>query len=216
MAVANLDAKYGFGKSQPKGANKYRGEILIAQFNNLTEASHAREVLMGFGYPEDSASMIELYHIAPNGGTAQAASQPTVNRVLKVGAILVGIIFITLASLLMEAVFGSAEIGVMLLVWIILTVGGTVICFFIGAMVVMLINSKAADWGLEAVAQAKIWINVELRTPIEKMLKESRSQRGKIWISVKLRTPGDARAIERKWREIVPKRSDLWIIQARD
>jgi hypothetical protein len=52
------------------------------------------------------------------------------------------------------------------------------ICCFIGAIVWKLINSKAVDWGLEAV------------------------KRGKILISVKLRAPDDARKIERIWREI--------------
>jgi hypothetical protein len=104
----------------------------------------------------------------------------------------------------------------MIPVWVLLTAAGVMICFFIGEMVWRFINSEVAGWGLEAMERWKIWTIVKLRVPMEQLLKGSPRPRGKIWLSVKLRTPGDANKIERKWREIAPKRHDLWIIQARD
>jgi hypothetical protein len=157
---------------------KYGSDVLIARFNNLTEAHHAQQALTGFGYPRDAMTVVELSHIARKVGYAQDESQPVINRVLKLGAILISTIFITLASLFVKSIFSPAEIGAMILVWITLMAGGVMICCFIGAMIWRLINSKAVDWGLEAV------------------------KRGKILISVKLRAPGDAREIERIWREI--------------
>jgi hypothetical protein len=216
MAAANLKSTSSFGESQPENDKKYGNDLLIARFNNLTEAHHAQQALMGFGYPEDVVTVVELSHIAPKVRYAQDASQPAINRVLKVGAILVGTIFITLASLFVKSIFSLVEIGMMILIWITLTAGGLMICFFIGAMIWKLINSKAADWGLEAVKRGKMLINVKLRPQIEQMLKETRRRRGKIWVSVKLRAPGDARKIERRWREMAPTRPDVWIIQARD
>jgi hypothetical protein len=215
MAAANLKSTSSFGESQPESDKKYGNDLLIARFNNSTEAHHAQQVLTRFGYPEDAVTVIELSHIAPKVWYAQDASQPAINRVLKVGAILVGTIFITLASLFVKSIFSPAELGVMILVWITLTAGGMMICFFIGAVVWRSINSTV-DWGLEAVKRGRIWISVKLRTAIKQMLKDGRRQRGKFWISVKLRAPGDAREIERVWREIAPNRIDLWIIQTRD
>jgi hypothetical protein len=159
-------------------SKRYGSDVLIARFNNLTEAHHARQILTGFGYPKDAVTMVELSHVARKVRYAQDISQPPINRILKLGAILISTIFIILASLFTKSIFSPMEIGVMVLVWITLTVGGVLICCFIGAMVWRLINSKAVDWGLEAV------------------------KRGKILISVRLRSPGDAREIERIWKEI--------------
>jgi hypothetical protein len=161
-----------------ESSKKYGSDVLIARFDNLTEAHHAQQVLTGFGYPRDAVTVVELSHIARKVKYAQDASQPAINRILILGAILVSTIFITLASLFVRSIFSPAEIGVMILVWITLMAGGVMICCFIGAVVWKLINSKAVDWGVEAV------------------------KRGKILISVKLRAPGDAREIERKWKEI--------------
>jgi hypothetical protein len=163
----------------PSESDKKCGsDVLVARFNNLTEAHRAQQVLKSFGYPRDAVTVVELSHIARRIGYAQEATQPAINRVLKFCAILVSIIFITLASLFVKSIFSPAEIGAMILVWITLMAGGVMICCFIGAIVWRLVNSKAVDWGLEAV------------------------KRGKILISVKLRAPGDAREIERIWREI--------------
>jgi hypothetical protein len=161
-----------------ESGRKYGSDMLIGRFNNLTEAHHAQQILTGFGYPRDAVTVVELSHIARKVGYARDPSQPTINRVLIFSAILVSTIFITLASLFVKSIFSPAEIGVMILVWITLMAGGVMICCFIGAIVWKLINSKAVDWGLEAV------------------------KRGKILISVKLRAPDDARKIERIWREI--------------
>jgi hypothetical protein len=157
---------------------KYGSDVLIARFNNLTEAHHAQQVLTDFGYSRDAVTVVELSHVARKIGYAPDASQSAVNRALKFGAILMSTVFITLASLFVKSIFNPAEIGVMILVWITLMAGGVMICCFIGAMVWKSINSRVVDWGLEAV------------------------KRGKILISVKLRAPGDAREIERIWREI--------------
>jgi hypothetical protein len=159
-------------------SKKYGSDILIARFNNLTEAHHARQILSGFGYPKDAVTMVELSHVARKVKYAHDVSQPLINRILKLGAILTSTTFIILASLFTKSIFSPMEIGAMILVWITLMVGGVLICCFIGAMVWRLINSKAVDWGLEAV------------------------KRGKILISVRLRSPGDAREIERVWKEI--------------
>jgi hypothetical protein len=161
-----------------ESGKKNGGDVLVARFNNLTEAHHAQRVLTGFGYPRNAVTVVELSHVARKIGYAQDPSQSTANRVLKFSAILISTIFITLASLFVKSIFSPAEIGVMILVWITLMAGGVMICCFIGAVVWKLINSRAVDWGLEAV------------------------KRGKILISVKLRAPGDAREIERIWRDI--------------
>jgi hypothetical protein len=216
MVAGNLKPTSSFGEFQPESGKKYGSEVLIARFNNLTEANHAQQILTGFGYPEDAVTMVELSHITPKAGYAQDASQLTINRVLIFSAILVSTIFITLASLFVKSIFSPAEIGVMIPVWITLTAGGVMICYFIGAMVCRLINPKAIDRGLEAMKLWKILISVKLIILIEQMLKDSRRQRGKIWISVKLRTPGDAEELEQILREIAPNRPDLWIIQTKD
>jgi hypothetical protein len=205
MAAANI-----------KSTSGYVSDVLIARFNNLTEAHHAQQVLSGFGYSEDAVTMVKLSHIAPKVEHAQDAPEPVIDQALKFGALLVSTIFITLASLFVKGIFSPADIALMILIWITLTTGGAMICFFIGALVWKLINSGAIDLGLEAVKRGKFLINIKLRTPIEQMLKNSRRQGEKILISVKLRAPGDAREIERIWRGIAPNRPDLWIIQARD
>jgi hypothetical protein len=87
-------------------------------------------------------------------------------------------VFITLACLFLKSVFSPPEIGVMILVWITLSSGGIFICAVLGSIVWKLVNSRAVDWGLEAV------------------------KRRKILISVKVRTSTDAKEIEREWREI--------------
>jgi hypothetical protein len=161
-----------------ESGRRYGSDVLIARFNNLTEAHHAQQILSGFGYSEDAVKVVELSHIARKVSYSRDVSQPPINRILKLGAILTSTIFIILACLFVKSIFSPMEIGVMVLVWITLTVGGVLICCFIGAMVWRLINSKAVDWGLEAV------------------------KRGKILISVRLRSPGDAREIERVWKEI--------------
>jgi hypothetical protein len=157
---------------------KYGSDLLIGRFNSLTEAHHAQQILTDFGYSRDAVTVVELSHIARKVRNVQDESQPNINRVLKIGALLMSTIFIILASLFVKSIFNPAEIGVMILVWITLMSGGVMLCCFIGAIVWRSINSKAVDWGLEAV------------------------KRGKILISVKLRAPGDAREIERIWREI--------------
>jgi hypothetical protein len=159
-------------------SRKYESDLLIGRFNSLTEAHHAQQILTDFGYPRDAVTVVELSHIARKVGSVQDVSQPSINRVLKIGAILMSTIFITLATLFVKSIFSPAEIGVMILVWMTLMSGGVMICCFIGGIVWRSINSRAVDWGLEAV------------------------KRGKILISVKVRAPGDARAIERIWREI--------------
>jgi hypothetical protein len=239
MALSNLRTANG-GKSKPESGKKGGGDVLFARYNNLTatlprisqtnaagdvlfarfntvtEAHHAQQMLACFGYPEDAATMIELSHIAPKIGYSQDAPQQTINQILIFGAVFFSTIFITLTSLFMAGTLSPAEIGLMLLVWIILTAAGVVICFYIGETVWRFINSEVPVAGFEALKQWMIWISVNLRIPIEQLLKVSPRPRGKIWLSVKLRAPGDARKIERRWREIAPKRHDLWIIQAKD
>jgi hypothetical protein len=161
-----------------KKNKKYGSDILIARFNSLTEAHHAQRTLTDFGYSKDDVTVVELSHIARRAGDAQDTPQSSINRVLKTGAILVSTIFIILAFLFLKSIFSPAEIGVMILVWITLLVGGGLICCFIGAIVWRSINSKAIDSGSETM------------------------KRGKILISVKLNTSGDAREIERIWKEI--------------
>jgi hypothetical protein len=155
-----------------------KNDILIARFNNYEEAQHAQQILKDFGYSKDAVNVVELSYIARRMGDARESSQRTINRVLLLGVILISIVFITLAYHFLRSVFSPPEIGMVVLVWITLTSGGVMICCFIGAVVWKLINSKAIDWGLEAV------------------------KRGKILISVKVRNPDDAKEIEQAWREI--------------
>jgi hypothetical protein len=216
MTAGNLKTTNGFGKSQPESGKKSGGDVLFARFNNLTEAHHAQQALTCFGYPEDAVTMIELSHIAPNLSYSQDAIQPTMNRILIFGAILISTIFITLTSLFAAGILSLMETGLMIPVWILLTAAGVMICFFIGETVWKLINSEVAVWGVKTMKRWKIWISVKLKVPIEQILKERSRPRGKIWLSVKLKAPGDAKKIEKKWREIATKRHDLWIIQARD
>jgi hypothetical protein len=177
-----------------KRSKKYGGDVLIARFNSSTEAHHAQRILTDFGYTKDAVTVVELSHIARRVGDVQDVPQPDINRVLKIGAIIVSTIFIILAFLFLKSIFSPSEIGVMILVWITLTSGGMLICCFIGAIVWRSINSKAIDSGSEVV------------------------RRGKILISVKLRGTGEAREIERVWKEIggeivnelEPKNQPLW------
>jgi hypothetical protein len=154
-----------------------KNEILIARFDNYTEAQYAQQILKDFGYSKDAVNVVELSYIARRLGGTKASGQQPINRVIIPSAILICIAFITLAYLL-RSVFSPPEVGMVVLVWITLVSAGVVICCFIGAMVWKLINSNAMDWGLEAV------------------------KRGKILISVKLQNPDDAIEIEQAWREI--------------
>src|SRR5262245_53478394 len=158
--------------------NWNKNEILIARFENYAEAQHAQQILKDFGYSKDAVNVVELSYIARRMGDAKEGSQRSIDRArILISAILLCLVFITLAYLL-GSVFSLPEIGMVVLVWIALIGGGVMICCFLGAMVWKLINSKAVDWGLEAV------------------------KRGKILISVKLQNPDDAIEIEHAWREI--------------
>jgi hypothetical protein len=154
-----------------------KNDILIVRFDNYAEAHQAQQVLKDFGYSKDALNVVKLSDIALRMQAAREMSQ-RINRVMMLCAILISIVFITLASLFLRSIFSPPEIGMVVLVWITLTSGGVMICCFIGAVVWKLINSEAVDWGLDAV------------------------KRGKIVISVKLRNPDDAREIEQVWREI--------------
>jgi hypothetical protein len=158
--------------------NKGRNDVLIGRFNNQADAFHAQQVLMEFGYTKETMRVVELCEFVGRPPDDEVIAQRRINRVLISGAILVSIVFITLACLFLKSIFSPSEIGVMILVWITLSSGGIFICAVIGSIVWKLVNSRAVDWGLEAV------------------------KRRKILISVKVRTPGDARQIEREWREI--------------
>jgi hypothetical protein len=154
-----------------------KNEMLIARFDNYAEAQHAQQILKDFGYSKASVNVVELSLIARRTVNTRESRSWSVSRVMKLSAILLCIAFVTLAYLL-RSVFSPPEIGIVLLVWITLTLAGVMICCFLGAVVWKLINSKAVDWGLEAV------------------------KRGKILISVKLQNPDDAIEIEHAWREI--------------
>jgi hypothetical protein len=154
-----------------------KNDILIARFENYAEAQHAQQILKDFGYSRDAVNVVELSYIARRMGDAKVSSRLRINRVRMLSAILLCSAVIILAYLL-RRVFSLPEIGMVVLVWIALISGGVMICCGIGAMVWKLINSKAVDWGLEAV------------------------KRGKILISVKLQDPDDAIEIEEAWREI--------------
>jgi hypothetical protein len=157
---------------------KNKSDVLIARFNNYTEALQAQRILKDFGYSKDAVRVVELYSIARRMDVTKEITQQTINRVMISGTILISIVFITLACLFLRSIFSPPEIGMTILVWITLLAGGVIICTFIGFIVWRLTNSRAVDWGLEAV------------------------RRGKILISVRLRTPDDAEEIEREWREI--------------
>jgi DNA mismatch repair ATPase MutS len=161
-----------------RSINKGRNDVLIGRFNNQTEAYHAQQILMDFGYTKETMRVVELCEFAGNPSDAESIAQRRINRILISGAILVSMVFITLACLFLKSIFSPPEIGVMILVWVTLSSGGVFICAVIGSIVWKLVNSKAVDWGLEAV------------------------KRRKILISVKVRTPNDAQEIEREWREI--------------
>jgi hypothetical protein len=158
--------------------NKGRNDVLIGRFNNQAEAYHAQQILVDFGYSKETMRVVELCEFAGKPPDAENVTQGRVNRILISGAILVSLIFITLACLFLKSIFSPPEIGVMILIWVTLSSGGIFICAVIGSIVWKLVNSRAVDWGLEAV------------------------KRRKILISVKVRTPGDAKEIEREWREI--------------
>jgi hypothetical protein len=161
-----------------RSIDKSRNEVLIGRFNNQAEAYQAQQVLMDFGYTKETMRVVELCEFAGRPPDAENTAQLRVNRILISGAILVSLVFITLACLFLKSIFSPPEIGVMILIWITLSSGGIFICAVIGSIVWKLVNSKAVDLGLEAV------------------------KRRKILISVKVRTPGDANEIEREWREI--------------
>jgi hypothetical protein len=158
--------------------DKSRNEVLIGRFNNQAEAYQAQQILMDFGYTKETMRVVELCEFAGRPSDAENTAQLRVNRILISGAILVSLVFITLACLFLKSIFSPPEIGVMILIWITLSSGGIFICAVIGSIVWKLVNSKAVDLGLEAV------------------------KRRKILISVKVRTPGDANEIGREWREI--------------
>jgi hypothetical protein len=161
-----------------RGINKGRNDVLIGRFNNQAEAYHAQQILMDFGYTKETMRVVELCEFAGKPSDAENIAQRGINRILISGAILVSMVFITLACLFLKSIFSPPEIGVMIFVWITLSSGGVFICAVIGSIVWKLVNSKAMDWGLEAV------------------------RRRKILISVIVRTPSDAQEIEREWREI--------------
>jgi hypothetical protein len=158
--------------------NKGKNDVLIGRFNNQSEAFHAQQVLMDFGYSRETMRVVELCEFVGKPSEDEDIAQRGINRLLLSSAILVSIVFITLACLFLKSIFSPPEIGVMILVWITLSSGGIFICAVIGSIVWKLVNSRAVDWGLEAV------------------------KRRKILISVRVRTPGEAKEIEREWREI--------------
>jgi hypothetical protein len=158
--------------------NKGRNDVLIGRFNNQAEAYHAQQILMDFGYTKETMRVVELCEFAGRPPDAYDTAQPKINRALMSSAIIVSVIFITLACLFLKSILSPPEIGVMILVWITLSSGGIFICAGIGSIVWKLVNSRAMDWGLEAV------------------------KRQKILISVKVRNNSDAEEIEREWREI--------------
>ncbi|MBO0799951.1 MAG: hypothetical protein J2P31_14115, partial [Blastocatellia bacterium] len=157
---------------------KNKSDVLIGRFNNQADAYHAQQVLIEFGYTKDTMRVVELCEFAGKPSDAEDIAQQRMNRLLLSGAILVSIVFITLACLFLKSIFSPSELGIMILVWITLSSGGIFMCAVIGSIVWKLLNSKAVDWGLEAV------------------------KRRKILISVKVRTPTEAREIEREWREL--------------
>jgi hypothetical protein len=161
-----------------RSINKGRNDVLIGRFNNQTEAYHAQQILMDFGYTKETMRVVELCEFAGRPPDTDDIAQGRINRILIAGAIFVSAVFITLACLFLKSIFSPPEIGVMILVWITLSSGGMFICAVIGSIVWKLVNSRAVDWGLEAVKRRKILISVEVRTP------------------------GDAKEIEREWREI--------------
>jgi hypothetical protein len=161
-----------------RSINKDRNDVLIGRFNNQAEAYHAQQILMDFGYTKETMRVVELCEFAGKPSDAENIAQRRMNRILISGAILVSLVFVTLACLFLKSIFSPPEIGVMILVWITLSSGGIFLCAVIGSVVWKLVNSKAVDWGLEAV------------------------RRRKILISVKVRTPSDAQEIEREWRGI--------------
>ncbi len=156
----------------------YESEVLMACFNSLTEAHRAQQILIGYGYPRDAVTVVEMSHFAHKLAAAKDIPHKTINKILIFVAILISTMFITLACLFMKSIISPAEMGVMILVWITLTAGGVVICSFIGAIVWKIIHSTVVDWGLEAV------------------------KRQRILIGVRLQTPDDAEQIEREWKAI--------------
>jgi hypothetical protein len=158
--------------------NNGRNDVVIGRFDNQADAFHAQQVLMDFGYTKETMRVVELCEFEGISPDARNIAERRINRALVSGAVLVSLVFITLACLFLKSIFSPPEIGVMILVWITLSSGGVFICAAIGAVVWRLVNSKAINWGLEAV------------------------KRRKILISVKVKTPGDAREIEHEWREI--------------
>jgi len=162
-----------------KGRNKRnKNDLLIGGFDDYAEAQHAQRILKDFGYSENAVKVVESFHDAQRVRDAREIGQRIINRVMMICAILISIIFTTLACLFLRSIFSPLEIGMVFLVWITLMSGGVLICCFIGAVVWKLINSEAVDWGLEAV------------------------RRKKILIRVKLRNPDDAREIEQVWSEM--------------
>jgi hypothetical protein len=173
-ALKKLEAYMYFSGS----INKGRNDVLIGRFNNQAEAYHAQQILMDFGYTKETMRVVELCEFAGRPPDAHDTAQRRINRALISSAIIVSVIFITLAWLFLKSIFSPPEIGVMILVWVTLLSGGIFICAVIGSIIWKLVNSRAVDWGLEAV------------------------KRRKILISVNVRTPDDAEEIEREWREI--------------
>jgi magnesium-transporting ATPase (P-type) len=155
-----------------------KNDILIGGFDDYSKAQHAQQILKDFGYSENAVKVVELFHIDRRMRDAREIGQRIINRVMMICAILISIIFTTLACLFLRSIFSPLEIGMVFLVWITLMSGGVMICCFIGAVVWKLINSEAVDWGLEAV------------------------RRKRILISVKLRNHDDAKEIEQMWREM--------------
>jgi hypothetical protein len=65
------------------------------------------------------------------------------------GEILIGIIFIILASPFLNNFFGSPDLGMVFVVWITLLLGAVVVCNVIGSMVWRLIATKALRFSSE-------------------------------------------------------------------
>jgi hypothetical protein len=69
--------------------------------------------------------------------------------ILMPGDILISITFIILANPFLNSFFSSPEIGMMILVWITLSLGGVALCHLIGSVIWRLISSKALTFSSE-------------------------------------------------------------------
>lgn len=69
--------------------------------------------------------------------------------ILMPGEILIGIIFIILASPFLNNFFGSPDLGMVFVVWITLLLGSVVVCHIIGSVVWRLIAAKVLRFSSE-------------------------------------------------------------------